>query len=252
MKKLLVLFLVLNCAFIYSQSDSLRKKWIEELNEKFEKNCKKDSEKASIDSKIKTLYYINVPAPDGEEFLQEKEFAKILSEENITFGGLWMGSDISGYYTDSLCYKSSMTRYAEAKFGKEFFKNKKLQALEIFIKENPNRIFHNYEDLDRDFVIKQQDILNKEFWVNFSLPKDYVIRKAEDYYSYAIVDFVIDKNGEMTDLRIDIKLQNPKNEQFKPLIENQIIKTVRKIKWLPNNYKGFIVKSEFSPTLGLP
>ena len=121
MKKSFSLFLILNCAFLFAQLDSLQKKRWAEINERFEEQCTKDSNIAVEDSKTQNIYYINTPAPNGEDFLPSNELTEILKPYAIKFGGTWMGSDIAGYYTNNLCYKSLMTKFSEDKFGENFF-----------------------------------------------------------------------------------------------------------------------------------
>lgn len=246
MKKSFSLFLMLNCAFSFAQLDSLQKKRWEEINKRFEEQCTRDSNIAVEDSKTQNIYYINTPAPNGEDFLPSNELTEILKPYGIKFGGTWMGSDIAGYYTDSLCYKSTMTRIAKDKFGEKFFEEKKQEALELFIKNNPDKIF----DYRIERIKFSENNFEIDFWKSFKLPKDYI--KSNEGSSKVYAFFTIDKNGkaENIDLETDFKIKS--NSKFKKQILSSIKNKITKYKWKPNTYKGFAVKSLQSITITFP
>lgn len=239
MRKLFFLFLILNCGFLYSQSDSLQIKRREEIKKRFDEQCGKDQNRAVEDSKTKTIFYINVPAPDGEEFLQEKEFAEILKPYEITFGGTWMGSDLAGSYSENQCYYSYMSKIAEDKFGKKFFEDKINEALRIFIKSNPNRIF----DYRREELKFSEKNFEMDFWKKFTLPKNYIKRRENEDFSKIYIFFTIDNNGKADDVDFETEFINITNKKFETQILSSLKRKILKYKWEPNTYKGFPVKS---------
>ena len=137
MNKIFLIVFIFLQNFSLAQIDSVqqkmleeRKKIAEEKGKLYTSRCNEDRERAEKDFQIKTIYYINIPAPNGEEFLQEKELSEILKKHNIIFGGTWMGSDIPGYYRNNECYYHTMTEKAEEKFGEIFFE-KKINEVQI-------------------------------------------------------------------------------------------------------------------------
>jgi len=248
MKKNLFLFAFLNCILAYSQLDSLQKKRWDEINKNFEEKCTKDRDRALEDSKTKTIYYYSIPAPYGENLLQEKEFSEILKAYGITFGGDWMGSDIAGYYTPDLCYKSFMTKFAEEKFGEKFFEDKIQQALELFILNNPDRIF-DYRHDDLTFAKNDFEI---DLWKKFKLPKEYVRRNNNGEFSKIYVFLIIDKNGKAENVEFETDFKNTDNKKFEKQILSDIKNQIQKYNWKPNTYKGFAVKSKSVVILTFP
>ena len=248
MKKYLFLFAFLKCILVFSQLDSIQKKRWGEINKNFEEKCIKDSNRALEDSKTKTVYYFDVPAPNGEDLLQEKEFSEILKPYGISFGGSKMGSDIAGYYTPDLCYQSSMTKYAVDKFGDKFFGDKIQQALELFIRNNPDRIF----DYRRDHLTFAKNNFEIDFWGKFKFPKNYVRRKNNYEFSKIYVFFTIDKNGKAENVEFEKDFKNKDNLKFEKQILSSIKNQVLIYGWKPNTYKGFPVKSINNLTITLP
>lgn len=246
MKKLSALFLVFNSFFLHSQLDSLQKKRLEEISKNFEKKCNADKEKALEDSKTKTIYYINKPAPYGDNFLQEKEFSEILKPFGISFGGSWMGSDIAGFYSSNQCYKSFMTKSAENRFGEHFFEEKIDEALNLFIKNNPDKIF----DYRIERIKFSENNFEIDFWKRFKLPKNYI--KSNEVSSKVYAFFTIDKDGkaENIDLESDFKIKS--NLEFEKQILSAIKNKIIKYNWKPNTYKGLAVKSLQSITITFP
>lgn len=245
MRKSFTLFIFLNCVFTYAQLDSLQRKKREEIYKRFEEQCTKDKNRAIEDSKSQTIYYLNVPAPYGEYFLPSTELSEILKPYGIKFGGNRMGSDIPGHYTDNLCYKSSMTKFAEDKFGENFFEDKMQKALEIFIKNNPDRVF----DYRQESLKFSQNNFEIEFWNHFKLPKNYIKRLENERFSEIYAFFTIDRNGKAADIKFKSEIVNLENKKLEPQILASIKKQILAYKWNPNTYKGFAVKS--NNTIGI-
>lgn len=249
-------------SFLFGQvKDSIRedskKKYLDYL--KHVKNqCSTDSLRAVEDSKVKTIYYINIPAPNGYDLLQKKELKEILKKNNIEFGGTWMGSDIGGYVDDE-CYKWIMTVNANKKYGEKFFEEKIDEALKIFIKDNPDRVFdYRTDEIDNRaklLGIKDEDeykILDFGFWRKYKLPQDYIKRKNGEYYSYLNANFILDQKGKVLDLEVEAKIQNPENEKYKDYFEKSFKKYIKSLKWQPSIYKGYVVKNLAEIGINLP
>lgn len=248
MKKLFALFLNLNCLFLFAQLDSIQKKRWEEINKRFEEQCTKDSNRALEDSKSQSIYYINIPAPNGDDFLQEKEFSEILKPHGITFGGSWMGSDIAGYYTSNLCYYSSMTGYAKKKFGEKFFEDKIKQALELFIKNNPERIF----DYRRESLQFSENNFEVDFWEKYKLPKNYITKRDGENFSKVYASFTTNQSGKAENIELETDFKSDDNVKLEKQILQMIKKQILNHKWKPNKYKGFPVKSLQSISITIP
>ena len=124
MKKFVIFFIIFTQNILFGQvKDSLREVF-EKIHLGYKKQCSIDSLKAIEDSKTKTIYYINIPAPNGYDLLQKNELSEILKKYNIEFGGTWMGSDIAGTYSDNQCYNWIMTKKCRKKVWRRIFLRK--------------------------------------------------------------------------------------------------------------------------------
>lgn len=244
MRKILVLLIaIIFQNFVLGQNDSLYLK----QRENFTKQCNADKIRAINDSKTKTIYYINLAAPYDYDLLQKNELSEILKKYNIEFGGTWMGSDIAGYYTSESCYMITMTKIANEKYGEEFFNEKIDEALKIFIKNNPNRIFdYQHDKIDHNPILlgaktykEQHAIFEKTFWKKNKLPKGYIKRKDSEFYSSLYAYFILSQKGNISELKTEATIQNPKNQKFKIFFEKKLKKYIKTLKFQPSTYKGY-------------
>lgn len=259
-QKFLLFFFFIFCVFLFGKNDSIRKNTYENRVKNYNKKCDIDKLKAIEDSKTKTIYFINVPAPDGEEFLQHKEFSKLLKKHNVEFGGTWMRSDVAGYYSANECYYSYMTHEAEKKFGKFFFEEKNNEALRQFLRNNPDKIFdYRRQELDFSPILleaidydDQKSIIEAKFWKKYKLPKDYIKRKNGELHSYINAFFILNKDEKISDLKIESNFQNEQNEKYSKYFKNNFKKIIASLKFKVKRYKGYPVKSRESLILYLP
>lgn len=267
MNKIFFIFFIFLQNFSFAQIDSVQQKMLEErktmaeeMRKQYTSQCNEDKERAIADSKIKTVYYVNIPAPDGEEFLQEKEFSEILKKHNIIFGGTWMGSDIVGYYSSQKCYFGKMTKFAEEKFGEKFFEEKMDEALQLYLKNNPDKIFdYRRNDMDINPILygtrtreEQKKILESNFCNKYKLPKDYIKRKDGELYSYLYAGFILDQKGNISGLEIEANIKNKENNKYKKQLEKIFRKYIQSLKWQSSTYKGYKVKNIESINIYLP
>lgn len=260
MKNILIFLIVLffQNLFLGQISDSTTLEYLKTQRKIYMENCKRDSLKAVEDSKTKTIYYINIPAPNGFDIIYGKELSEILKEDNIIYGGSWMGSDIIGHYSHQECYMSYMTRFAEEKFGKSYFEEKTNIALKLFLKNNPNRIFdYRSDELDYKPIIfeaknydEQKHSIDK-FWKNYPLPKNYIKRKAEDN-SYIYASFILNQEGKISNLEVEAEIQNPKNKKFQKYLEKNFTQFIKSLKWQAQTYKGYKIKSKEIISIKIP
>ena len=256
MRKISVILIVIIVQnFVLGQNDSLHLK----ERESFIKQCNEDKIRAINDSKTRTIYYINLAAPYDYDLLQKNELSEILKKYNIEFGGTWMGSDLAGFYTSESCYMITMTKIAIEKYGEEFFNEKINEALKIFIKKNPNKVFdYRTEKIDHSAKIlgvkdeEQSKILKNWFWKKYKLPKDYISKKNEEYYSYILASFIIDQKGKISNIEVEAKIQNPDNQKHKEYFEKSFKEYIENLKWKPSIYNGFKVKNNVFSTIELP
>jgi len=253
MKNIIIItFLLVFGCLVFGQNDSISRKFLKERQKHYDKNCKKDSLRAVSDSKTINKYYMNIPAPYGDEFLPASELEVILRENNISWGGYYMGSDIGGYNGE--CYGLYMTKETEKKFGETFTNNLLKIAVSNYVKKNPDLIFKHSDFLEwtyngsySDFMYGNDD-LNKAFFTTFSYPNDYQFYKPSDKYkSLSDVSILLNETGKVIKIvSFYHHIYNPENNRFVPFLEESLKKFVGNSVFSPATYSGFPVKAEIN------
>ncbi|WP_312761792.1 hypothetical protein [Epilithonimonas sp.] len=247
-----IIFLLCFGSLFFGQSDSLYKKFLDQSQKHYRQNCKKDSLKAVSDSKEINKYYMNIPAPYGDEFLPASELEIILRENNISWGGYYMGSDIGGYNGE--CYELYMTKETEKKYGKDFIDNLLKKSVSDYVQKNPDLIFKHSDFLEwtyngsyLDFMYGNDD-LNKAFFSTFSYPHNYQSYKPSDKYkSLSDVSILLNENGKLLKIvSFHHHIYNSANNRFVPYLEKNLRKFVEKSIFSPATYSGFPVKAEIN------
>lgn len=187
-------------------------------------SCNQDSVKAVNDSKTQNKYFINIPAPSGDEFPAKEELKITLNKYNIIWGGTWMGSDIGGY-SPSSCYNRYMTELTEDKFGKVFIEDLVKQSVLSYAIKNPTILFeyNNHTDWihDGNYPISDK-LLNECFFKKFNYPAGYKASSKESE-SFTEVELELDRNTD--GLKIDgfkHHIINNYNQKFIPYFEKGI------------------------------
>lgn len=241
--------------------DSLTRLQQNEINKQLaerQKQCDAETEEAEKVALTKNQYFLFVPSPSFLDFFQKEEFKQILAQHNIEFGGVEGGSCLPGYYSFGDCYKLKITELSEKKFGLEFFEEKKREALELYVKNNPDRIF-NSKEYDYPWSNKnyRKDFLDSfagNYWIKFpNLPSTYQTKNENENSSFISVSFNLDEKGKIiSPLDFEFDFQNKKNEKLKNIFKNNIEKYVRSISWMPSTLEGIPVKSNMDMTIYLP
>jgi len=143
-----------------------------------------------------------------------------------------------------------MTKIANEKYGEEFFNEKIDEALKIFIKNNPNRVFdYRHDEIDHNPILlgaktneEEHTIFEKNFWKKNKLPKGYIKRKDGELYSSLSAYFILDQKGNISELKTEVTIQNPKNQKFKILFEKKLKEYIKTLKFQPSTYRGYEVK----------
>lgn len=188
------------------------------------KSCSQDSIRAVNDSKTQNKYFINTPAPSGDEFPAEEELKIALSKYNIIWGGTWMGSDIGGYSPNS-CYNRYMTEFTEDKFGQVFIDDLVKQSVLSYAIKNPTILFeYNYHTdwiHDGNYPIADK-LLNECFFKKFNYPTGYKASSIENE-SFTEVELELDRNTGVIKINgFKHHIVNNYNQQFILYFEKRI------------------------------
>ncbi len=220
---------------VLSKDDSLELKYQQMIKERrnyYTESCTRDSLRAINDSKTQNRYYINIAAPNGDEFLPSNELKEVFQKHGIIWGGTWMGSDIAGSYAYNTCYYHYTTELTEKKLGKNLIDNLIKEAVAQYVIKNPNKIFSN--DEHSEWLYKGtfpsydgNDQLNEDFFKNFIYPKNYDYSKQQ-YQSVTYVTLSLDQTGKVLKIKdIYHNIYNINNKQFVAYFEKEIKKFIK-------------------------
>lgn len=237
----------------HSEIDSINisdyKKALREELKYANSKCKKDSLRAVEESKFNLTYSLPIPTPAMTEdfFLPEKEFIEILRKNNIGYGGYILGNCFG---IPDNCFQWEMNRIIDKKYGENFIENLKKIAVKKFVENNPNRIFE-FEECDQESRYvpaknynEMMQMTESDYIKNFDYPKDFIVRKNDDKYSYAEASFILDTKGNISKLSIELELKQKKNYIYSSYLLNSFKKFIETSKWKTATYKGFPVKSK--------
>lgn len=213
--------------------------------------CKIDSLRAVEEAKYNLSYSLALANPllDNYLFLAEKEFIQVLRENKIGYGGYMIGNYFG---IPDNCFQLEMNRIVEKHFGKDFIENLQRSAVKKFIKNNPDRIFE-FEECDlesRYFAAKTYHEMFKkiesDYFKNFKYPTKFVNRDLNNGYSDVEVNFILDKNGKVSQIRVELSLKEKKNYIYSSYLINSVKEFINKSKWKPASYQGIPVISKMN------
>lgn len=236
-----------------AHKEALSKRIYEEMRTYQKEQCYKDSLQAISDSKINYKYFINIAAPNGDEFLPGEELKEILKKHHIIWGGEWMGSDI-GAYTNA-CYYDYMTKLTEDKFGKDFIDGLVRDAVASYVKKHPRKAFEENEHTEWNYkgtylgYNNYDDALNIDFFKNFVYPEGYESYdpSSEKYHSHTTVTLSLDEKGNLLKkAEFHHSIYNGNNSKYIPYFEKEIKKFIKSTKFEPVKYRGYPIKCETS------
>lgn len=85
---------------------------------------------------------------------------------------------------------------------------------------------------------------DKDFFVKVKYPKDFKYRKENEFYSWVEADFILHKNGKVSDIRTDVTFHNEQNNKYSTYFRQKLIKFIKKSKWIPAKSAGITVTSK--------
>lgn len=213
----------------------------------YEIDCNQAKKQAQNDFKYKN-YTWTIFSGLGYDFLGQKEFIKLLDENNIKVDSVAVSciSLPNDKYND--CGKAEMNRLIEEKFGTKFIDSLKYKSKQQFVKNHPEEIF-GYEQCDMISRIPEADYdsqfekIRQLYFSKYPLPKNYISKKGQDFISESSSKFILTKDGNILDLSVETKLENKKNNIFEKQFNDQIKAFVLNTKWIPGQINGINVDS---------
>lgn len=234
MKKLLTLFLISNCVFLFAQLDSLQKKILDHQLKYYNERCQLDSIRAVADSKIENRYFMPFVAPHDYYIPFENELRAIFGKHNIIYSGIAYHSDIPLHYSGSECYNDEMNRFTISKFGREFLEN--------LVKESVKKYIDNPDNLPLQKLIPTpfgKDRID----LKYKRINPLIFRKPNiknKYSTHQYIELLIDVNGNVKDFR-DLELNFINDEVAKKKFLKDFKLFLKKQKLEPVTYYDFEV-----------
>jgi len=146
------------------------------------------------------------------------------------------------------CYQKKMYGAMSSKFGKAIDSIALVRGKE-YVKKHPDEIFEqNIRDFNDSGLanqpstkVRNQITYNEvEFENKFIYPEAYK-PKNEKNYSHTSTDFILMKNGEITDIKVNSSFFNPDNEKFEAYFEKAMRYYIMQAKWVSPVYFGLKV-----------
>jgi len=190
-----------------------------------------------------------------KHYRSEKEMYLLLQKYNLN------NDSILYYGTENedpeIIYKKSnkLRERIDKKFGVNFIDSLRNIAEKQYVQNNINKLF-DYNDCDtvsryagakyyEDFF----DILNLDFWKVVKYPKDFIYRNEKDLYSYMNAEFILHKDGKVSDIKTGVTFQNNQNNKYSIYFRKKLIKFIKKSKWIPAKSIGITVTSKVPLTI---
>lgn len=250
----LILLFLISCGKSTSKNQTSKENIVEtEVENKYwDSICKIETKNAEKDVKKNKLVYFHYFGM-VEQYRSNEEMNKLLSKYNIVIDSASHYCTVPGELQN--CYAHKMRQEIDRRYGKHFIDSLRTIADKNFVKNNPNRIFR-FDECDtisrypkdktyRDFFENYKN----DFWKFTEYPIDFQYRKDKDPYSSISAEFTLSKNGEISNIEIEITFQNKKNYKYNSYFLNKTKEFINKTKWIPAKSGGIIVTGKVPLTL---
>lgn len=221
----------------------------------YEVDCDLGKKQAENDFKYKNYTWSDFEG-FGFDFFGQEEFVELLSKNNIKHKSIGVSCIIDGNEKFENCYEREMNKLLKSKFGAIFFDSLQIEAKKEYVLKRRDSIY-SFEDCDQtsrnpltNDYNEQFDLEEKEFFKNFSYPKNYLKRKDEnEYFSHTTTSFVLMSDGTTKNFETQSTFQNPKNKTFEESFNRKVENYTRKINWKPATIQRIPVNSYMEVTI---
>lgn len=222
--------------------DDVEKKYWDSL-------CDAESKNALKDIKSNQLSYTHIFGM-VEMYRSNAEMDSLLSRYSIK-------TKKSGYYcmvppSKQNCYSREMNKEIARRYGNTFIGSLRQKAEIIYVNKNKNKIFP-FEECDMNSrYLKSNDynealkLVAEDFWQETDYPEDFIYRKEKDSYSSMEANFILHKDGSISEPEVDIRFHDDRNYQFSGYFMEKLKKFVKKSKWKTATSVGIPVNSEMN------
>jgi len=250
-----VIFLTLiSCGKSASQNKTSKEEKVEleTENKYWDSICKietKNAEKDIKQNKLTYFHYFGMVV----QYRSNEEMDKLLSNYNIGTDSAFYYCTVPGKFQN--CYAHKMRQEIDKRYGKKFVDSLRIIAEKQYVKNNVNMVFA-FEECDT--ISRYPNDKNyTEFFKNYKndffkiteYPQDFEFRKEKDPYSWISADFILNKDGTVTDINIELTFQNKKNYKYTSYYTKKIKEFILETKWIPAKSMGITVNSKVPLTI---
>lgn len=221
-------------------------------NKYWDSICRIETKNAEIDIKQNKLTYFHYFGMVVKHRSNE-EMNMLLSKYNISIDSANYYCTVPGELQN--CYAHKMEQEIDKRFGKNFIDSLRNVAEKLYVKNNPNKIY-DFEECDT-ISIYPNSKSNSDFFKNYKndffkiaeYPKDFEFRNENDSYSWISGDFILHKDGTVTNIDIELSFQNKKNYKYSSYFTNKLKEFILNTKWIPAKSMGETVNSKVPLTI---
>jgi len=138
----------------------------------------------------------------------------------------------------------------DKKFGVNFIDSLIDIAQKHYVQNNIDKVFE-YAECDTvsryaraKYYIEFSKTYVLDFWKVVKYPKDFKYRNDKDLYSYMLAEFILHKDGRVSEIKTRVTFQNDQNDKYSTYFRKKLIKFINKSKWIPSKNVGIIVTSK--------
>lgn len=181
-------------------------------------------------------------------FRCEKEMNLLLQKYNLSNDSVFLPMIVD----NEEIYKKwdKQRERIDQKFGVNFIDSLIDIAQEHYVQNNINKVF-DYQECDTvsrysgaKFYVEFSKTYVLDFWKHVKYPKDFKYRNEKDLYSYMLADFILHKDGKVSDIKTGVTFQNDQNNKYSTYFRKKLIKFIKKSNWIPAKSAGITVTSE--------
>ncbi|MBB6371892.1 hypothetical protein [Chryseobacterium shigense] len=211
--------------------------------------CNAEEKKAVQDIKNNNIFYTHVYGM-VEMYRSDHEIDSLLALYSIK-------PRESLYYctvpvSKQNCYGKRMQEEIVRRHGENFIDSLRKVADISYVKKRKNEIF-SFEECDMNSRYAKSndysealDLVEKDFWKTTEYPDEFAFRKEKDLYSSMEANFILQKDGSISEPKVEIRFQNENNYQFSGYFIKKLKDFVKNSKWKPATSVGIPVNSEMN------
>jgi hypothetical protein len=136
------------------------------------------------------------------------------------------------------------------KFGVNFIDSLIDIAEKKYVQNNIDKVF-DFQECDTisrysraKYYQNYFENYKRDFWKLVKYPKDFKYRNGKDLYSYMLAEFILYKDGKVSDIKTGVTFQNNQNNIYAKYFRKKLIKFIKKSKWIPAKSAGITVTSK--------